>query len=168
MIIIYFFVLHKSLYVESWVVVVHWEAETGRSLSWGPAWFTQWVLGQLELHSETLFQNKTKPHKDLGSCPHHDWVVTNFKYFESFVSSKCLGTSKIKYLYHEVTSRLWPPGWWTPVRKSLPCTPYCTYGYWFLQLPWESSLNSYAESRAYHLFARFYRRWEEPLEKESW
>jgi hypothetical protein len=38
-----------------------WEAEAGRFLSSRPAWSTEWVPGQLELHRETLFQtNKQK------------------------------------------------------------------------------------------------------------
>jgi hypothetical protein len=58
-----------------------WEAEAGRSLSWRPAWSTEWVPGQPELHRETLSHpppkpNKTKEEKRLswvhgfeGFCP---------------------------------------------------------------------------------------------------
>jgi hypothetical protein len=31
-----------------------WEAEAGGSLSWRPAWSTEWVPGQPGLHRETL------------------------------------------------------------------------------------------------------------------
>jgi hypothetical protein len=37
-----------------------WEAEAGGFLSSRPAWSTEWVPGQPELHRETLFR-KTKP-----------------------------------------------------------------------------------------------------------
>lgn len=59
MIIIYFFVLHKSLYVESWVVVVHWEAETGRSLSLRSGLQSEFLVSLSPVYNETLFQ-KTK------------------------------------------------------------------------------------------------------------
>ena len=40
-----------------------WEAEASGFLSLGPAWSTEWVPGQPELHKETLSQNKKQKTK---------------------------------------------------------------------------------------------------------
>jgi hypothetical protein len=54
-----------------------WEAEAGGFLSLGPAWSTEWVPGQPELHKETLSQKtnkQTKPNQKKKKKKKKRWV----------------------------------------------------------------------------------------------
>jgi hypothetical protein len=57
------------------VVVVHtfnlrtWEVEAGRSVSWSPTWFIEWVPGQPQLHRKILSQKANPPKKNPKPNP---------------------------------------------------------------------------------------------------